>query len=138
LVISIPLNKLASRKLQRDFLWGGIGEEFEYHLISWAKVCSPISAEGLGIRNLRMFNCALLGKWLWRFGIERGAWWRTVVESKFCCLRGGWCSHVPTGAFGVELWKNIQNGWETFSSYTKFKVGDGSGLAFGMICGSGI
>jgi hypothetical protein len=59
-------------KLQRDFLWGGIGEESKYHLVSWAKVCSPIFAGGLGIRNLRMFNCALLGKWLWCFGIE---WW---------------------------------------------------------------
>jgi hypothetical protein len=39
-------------KLQRDFLWGGIGEEFKYHLVSWSKVCSPISKSGLGIRNL--------------------------------------------------------------------------------------
>jgi hypothetical protein len=83
-------------KLQRDFLWGGIGEESKYHLVSWAKVCSPIFAGGLGIRNLRMFNCALLGKWLWCFGIEKDAWWRTVVESKFGCLRGGWCSYGPT------------------------------------------
>jgi hypothetical protein len=49
-------------KLQLDFLWGGIGDEFKYHLVSWDKVCSPIFEGGLGIRNLRMFNCALLGK----------------------------------------------------------------------------
>jgi hypothetical protein len=61
-------------KLQRDFPWGGIGEEFKYHFVSWPKVCSPISAEGLGIRNFRMFNRAHLGKWLWHFGIERDAW----------------------------------------------------------------
>lgn len=60
---------------------GGIGEEFKYNLVSLAEVCSPIFVEGLGIHNLRMFNHALLGKWLWRFGIERDAWWRTVVES---------------------------------------------------------
>jgi hypothetical protein len=58
-------------KLQRDFLWGGIGDEFKYHIVSWAKVCSPISEGGLDIRNLRMFNRTLLGKWMWRFGIER-------------------------------------------------------------------
>jgi hypothetical protein len=49
-------------KLQRDFLWGGIGDEFKYHLVSWDKVCSSISKGGLGIHNLRMFNCALLSK----------------------------------------------------------------------------
>jgi hypothetical protein len=49
-------------KLQRDFLWGGISDEFKYHLVSWDKVCSPISKGGLGILNLRMFNYALLSK----------------------------------------------------------------------------
>jgi hypothetical protein len=29
--------------------------------VSWSKVCSPISEEGLGIRNLMMFNRALNG-----------------------------------------------------------------------------
>jgi hypothetical protein len=43
-------------KLYRDFLWGGIGEEFKFHLVNWSKVCSPISSGGLGIRNLRFFN----------------------------------------------------------------------------------
>jgi hypothetical protein len=64
-------------KLLRDFLWGGIGDDFKYHLVSWDKVCSSISKGGLGIRNLRAFNHALLRKWLWRFGSER-----CVVESR--------------------------------------------------------
>jgi hypothetical protein len=33
-------------KLQRDFLWGGVGEEFKYHLVKWSKVCSPLSVGG--------------------------------------------------------------------------------------------
>jgi hypothetical protein len=58
------------KKLQRGFLWGGIGEEFKYHLVSWVKVCFPISEGGLNIQNLRMFNRVLLGKWLWCYGID--------------------------------------------------------------------
>jgi len=56
-LFSIPI-RVANRfeKLQRDFLWRGIGEEFKYHLVKWDKVCSPISEGGLGIRNLRSFN----------------------------------------------------------------------------------
>jgi hypothetical protein len=65
-------------KLHRDFLWGGVGEEFKYHLVSWSEGCSPILEGGLGIRNLRIFNKALLGKWLWRYAHERG-----LVE--ICC-----------------------------------------------------
>jgi hypothetical protein len=39
-------------KLQRYFLWGGMGEQLKFHLVSWLKVCTPISKGGLGIWNL--------------------------------------------------------------------------------------
>jgi hypothetical protein len=51
-------------KVQRDFLWGGLNEEHKFHLVKWAHICSPRQEGGLGIRNLRTFNLALLGKWL--------------------------------------------------------------------------
>jgi hypothetical protein len=133
-LIPIPAS-LATRieKLQQDFLWGGLGEEFKYHLVSWVKVCTPILEGGLGIRNLVLFNRALLGKWLWRFGMERDAWWRVAVDSKYGCMWGGWCSREIVRAFGVGLWKNIRKGWETFSRFIRYEVG--VGLDFGMICG---
>jgi hypothetical protein len=38
-LFSIP-TRVVNRfeKLQRDFFWGGIGEEFKYHLVKWDKV----------------------------------------------------------------------------------------------------
>lgn len=38
----IPLG-VANRieKLKRDFLWGGIDEEFKFHLVKWSTICSP-------------------------------------------------------------------------------------------------
>jgi hypothetical protein len=61
-------------KIQRDFLWGGLGKGFKYHLVGWSKVCSPFSEGGLGICNLRLSNQALLGKWLWFYVNESDAW----------------------------------------------------------------
>jgi hypothetical protein len=46
-------------KIQWDFLWGGLGEEFKYHFVSWSKLCSPITEGGLGIKNLMVFNRTL-------------------------------------------------------------------------------
>ena len=98
-------------KLQRDFLWGGLGEEYKYNLVSWSKVCSPISEGGLGIRNLRLANQALLGKWLWHYATERGAWWKAVVEAKYGCNWGRWCSMDPPRSYGVGL---LKKGVEVF------------------------
>ena len=74
-------------KLQWNFLWGGLGDEPKFHLVRWAIVCTP-SSSSLGIRKVTLFNEALLGKWLWRFGIEKDALWR-VIEVKYGCEWGG-------------------------------------------------
>jgi hypothetical protein len=117
-------------KLQRDFLWGGINDEFKYHLVNWDNVCSPISEGGLGIRKLRVFNQALLGKWLWHYMHEREAWWKIVVDAKYGSEWGGWHSVDNTVPHGVGLWRYISRGWRLFSSHTRFDPGDGSRIRF--------
>lgn len=42
-------------KLRKDFLWGGMGEEFKFHLVSWKVFCNLICSEGLGIKDLLLF-----------------------------------------------------------------------------------
>ena len=49
-------------KLQRDFLWYGMGDEFKIRFVGWDKACAPIANSGLGIRKLTSFNKVLLGK----------------------------------------------------------------------------
>lgn len=59
-----------------------IGEEFKYHLVNWDTICVSIRKGGLGVRRLKLFNQALLRKWLWRFPCERERWWRKVIVAK--------------------------------------------------------
>ncbi len=70
-LFTIP-NHVAERieKLQRNFLWGGLGDGFKHHLVGWKTVCRPLNHGGLGVRRVAGINRALLGKWMWRFGIE--------------------------------------------------------------------
>lgn len=38
---------------------------------------------GMGIKNLNAFNLALVGKWKWRFLLEKYRLWVKVVECKY-------------------------------------------------------
>jgi hypothetical protein len=87
-------------KSQRNFLWGVLNDEAKMHLAEWDKVCSPMDEGGLGIWNIRRFNQALLGKWLWRFAHEEGAWWRSVLVAKYGSDWGGWRSRISLALMG--------------------------------------
>jgi hypothetical protein len=117
-------------KIQRDFLWGAVGDEFKFHSVNWSKVCMNTEAGGLGARNLIQFNRALLGKWLWRFANEEEAWWRTLVEVKYNIMRGGWCSKEVGGPYGVGVSKCIRRGWDNFKQHVRYEVGNGSRILF--------
>uniref|UniRef100_A0A2N9GX79 Reverse transcriptase domain-containing protein n=1 Tax=Fagus sylvatica TaxID=28930 RepID=A0A2N9GX79_FAGSY len=113
------------KKIQRDFLWGGIGEEFKYHLVNWRTVCTPIPMGGLGIRQTIPFNQALMGKWLWRFATENNAFWRQVIASKYGVEKGDWYTKEEREGHGVCLWKHIRLGWQQFSKYVSYSIGSG-------------
>jgi len=51
-------------KLQRRFMWSWGSKGRKVTWVSWKKVCEPQDVGGLGILNLRLFNVALLGKWI--------------------------------------------------------------------------
>jgi hypothetical protein len=117
-------------KIQRDFLWGGLGEEFKYHLVNWRTICTPLPMGGLGIRQTIPFNQALLGKWLWRFATENTAFWRQVIVSKYGVGNGDWYTKEDRGGYGVCLWKHIRLGWQQFSRHVSFSIGSGERVSF--------
>ena len=121
-------------KLQWNFIWGGLGDEPKFHLVKWATICTPLSLGGLGTRKVNFFNEALIGKWLWRFGLERDTLWRQVIEVKYGCVWGGWCTSLVSGPYGIGLWKNISRGWPSFSCYILFDIGDGTRVKFWQDC----
>ena len=117
-------------QIQRDFLWGGLGEEFKYHLVNWRTICTPLPMGGLGIRQTIPFNQALLGKWLWRFATKNTEFWRQVIASKYGVGNGDWYTKEVRGGYGVCLWKHIRSGWQQFSRHVSFSIGLGERVSF--------
>uniref|UniRef100_A0A2N9FRJ8 Reverse transcriptase domain-containing protein n=1 Tax=Fagus sylvatica TaxID=28930 RepID=A0A2N9FRJ8_FAGSY len=88
-------------------IWTPVIEKIERRLAGWQK-------GGLGVQQVIPTNLALLGKWLWRFGMEESHLWRRVVAAKYGEGRGGWTSNLPRGSYGCSLWRHIRKGWEVF------------------------
>jgi hypothetical protein len=125
-------------KLQRDFLWGGIGDEFKFHLVSWSKVCSRSLKEGWG--SIIYFRSTELC-WGSGFGVmfmrERpyGGWlWILNMVARGV---GGVLMRFM-GRMGWGLWKNIRRGWGSFLVTLDLRLVMAPKLDSGMTCGVGI
>lgn len=49
-------------KLQSSFLWDAVDGAKKFHLFQWETVTSPIWCGGLGVKDMKVFNKALLVK----------------------------------------------------------------------------
>jgi len=121
-------------RIQRNFLWGWGAEGRKITWASWKKVCMPREFGGLGIVDLKLFNLALLGKWIWRLGSDKGGIWKEVLFSKY----GGWRSLRKDGKSNIcsLWWKDLKKVWaseewgSSFEDGVKWKVGDGKDISF--------
>ena len=124
-------------KLQRDFRWGWGSERRKIVWASWEKVCESRDAEGLGVINIKLFNVALLGKWIWRMGSSKDSLWKEVLESKY----GGWRSLKVSNLnrFGSLWWKDLKKVWaskewgDKFEDRVKWELGNGKTFGWVML-----
>ena len=117
-------------KLQRDFLWGGASLERKVHLIKWEVMCTQKEKGGLGIRKIDPLNKALLGKWLWRFAVEKDNLWKMVIGVKYGQEDFGWRTKKACGTCGVGVWKEILKEAKWCWDNIKFKVEKGTRVKF--------
>ncbi|WJZ96626.1 hypothetical protein VitviT2T_015292 [Vitis vinifera] len=117
-------------RLQRDFLWSGIGEGKKDHLVRWDVVCKPKEIGGLGFGNISLRNLALLGKWLWRYPREGSALWHQVILSIYGSHSNGWDANTIVRWSHRCPWKAISQVFQEFSSFTRFVVGNGERIRF--------
>ena len=84
----------------------------------------------MGIRKIGLFNQALLGKWLWRFGKEATYLWHQVIATKYGEGSGGWCTRVARETHGCGLWKNVRKGADNFFGHVVNAAGEGNRIRF--------
>ena len=62
-------------QLCRNFLWSGNCNSNKKPLVAWSEVTLPKSEGGLGIRNIKAWNKALLSKILWDIQAKKESLW---------------------------------------------------------------
>ncbi|XP_023879643.1 uncharacterized mitochondrial protein AtMg00310-like [Quercus suber] len=112
--------------MTRQFWWGQANKERKLAWLSWKKLCMPKDRGGLGFRDLKLFNIALLAKQGWRL--------QTNTSSLFC--RVFRAKYFPLGSFvDVYLGRNPSYAWRSLmvaqgvvQNGRRWQVGDGGNI----------
>ncbi|GKV27405.1 hypothetical protein SLEP1_g36578 [Rubroshorea leprosula] len=125
-------------KIRKNFLWGGEGEGRKINWVKWEKVCKNKQYGGLGVRELRKFNLALMGKWWGRLARKDQGLWDKVIASKYGKRGGHWLDWVREGrGIGSLWWRDVcclnnvdeeNEGW--LIDGFKLNLGEGKEVSF--------
>lgn len=105
--------------------------------VKWEVVCREKNEGGLGVKDLRVFNASLLGKWAWKLLSSEGkSLWEKVLSSKYGnfsrCVED-WINGKLRDKMWSSWWRDLvslvgRSRW--FRDGLVRKIGDGMGTRF--------
>lgn len=70
-------------KIQSIFIWNSSDQRKSINCVNWKKMCSSKENEGLGIKNIELFNILLLLKWMWRIIHDKEVVWYGLLKNRY-------------------------------------------------------
>ena len=115
------LNTMCAR-----FWWGQIGNEKKIHWKIWNILSQPKKEGGIGFRELRSFNLAILAKQGWRLIQEQGSLLYGYFKVRYF-PRGSFLEaiDVPNSSY---VWKSLMAAQPILKNGCCWTVGDGSSI----------
>ncbi|GKV39902.1 hypothetical protein SLEP1_g47602 [Rubroshorea leprosula] len=125
-------------QIRRRFLWGGTEGGKKINWVKWEVVCKDKKKGGLGVKDLRKFNMAILGKWWGKLVSEEKGLWKKIIFEKYG--KAGEHSYYwlrEENNSGTKWWRDIcrvntiageNRGW--LSDGFNLKVGEGVSTNF--------
>ncbi|KAF7842623.1 putative ribonuclease H protein At1g65750 family [Senna tora] len=107
----------------RKFIWGSQQGKRGLHLVNWERVTLPKARGGLGVREARATNTALLGKAAWSILRKENKLWVRLFEGKYLNGTNLYFYHLNQKDSYVS--KGIVKAFRTLESGFISKIGDG-------------
>jgi hypothetical protein len=108
----------------RDFWWGDEFDRRKVHWMSWDKMTRPKSHGGIGFRDMRMFNQALLAKQAWRLIEYPDSLCARLLKSKYYPA-----GHLIDTAFSKNVspcWQGISHGLDLLKKGLIWRINNGT------------
>lgn len=99
----------------RNFIWSGDSKHMKLIMVSWMKICRPLSEGGPGLRSLKAINKASILSLTWKF-ISSVDHWAELMRARV--LKDGFqvCSYTKS-----SLWSGIKQFWNTVCTLVDLK-----------------
>ena len=106
----------------RNFLWGQKKEERNIAWLSWQKMCEPKCDGGLGFKNLKWFNMALLAKQGWHLQMGGDSLVYRVLKAKY--FPTGDFVHASIGYNPSYTWRSLLSTQSLVIEGMRWRVGN--------------
>ena len=110
----------------RQFWWGQRKDEKKLAWVSWVKMCQPKENGGIGFRNFKSFNKALLAKQGWRLQTTTHSLFSRVFKEKYFSD----CEFIKAtlGKHPSFAWRSIMFGQTVVEKGRRWRVGSGKSI----------
>lgn len=108
----------------RDFWWGDETNKRKVHWIAWEQLILPKSMGGLGFRDMRLFNQALLARQAWRLIQFPDSLCARLLKAKYF-PNSELIDAVFLGDSSVT-WKSLEYGLQLLKKGLIWRIGDGT------------
>nr|XP_023911810.1 uncharacterized protein LOC112023433 [Quercus suber] len=106
-----------------NFWWGQKDKERKMAWISWKKLCTPKDRGGMGFRDLKAFNMALLAKQGWRIQKDQSSLVHRIFKAKY--FKKTSFMEAQLGRRPSYAWRCIMAAREIVARGSKWSIGNG-------------
>ena len=120
-------------KMIRNFWWGYEPDQRKIHWIAWEKMMLPKHMGGMGFRDMKLFNQALLARQAWRLVAYPDSLCARVLKAKY--FPNGELIDTVFPSDSSPSWKGIEFGLELLKKGSFGELGMVTRSRFGGITG---